>query len=60
MTIPFDYTSTVIYGKEDINKECKFCQRNQDKKSSYGYDCRIKFGKRKMNRCRKCYFGIHC
>lgn len=59
MTIPWDYTSTVIYGKEDINKGCKFCRRNPDKKSSYGYDCIIKWGKRKMNRCRKCYFGVH-
>lgn len=60
MQIPWDLTSTILYRKEDINKGCKFCQRDVTKKVSYGYDCMIKWGKRKMNRCKKCYFGIHC
>lgn len=58
MQIPWDFTSTVIYGKEDINKDCKFiCKDSND--FTWGYGCKIRYEKRKMNRCKKCLFGIH-
>ena len=52
----------VIFGKEDIKKDCKFCQKTERKSilsdTAYGYECIIKNRKRKMNRCRWCYSGI--
>lgn len=47
----------VIYDEKDINKECKFCI--QDKSKRHGYECSIKYGKRKMKRCSRCYFGAN-
>lgn len=53
----------VVYDKSDIIKDCKYC-RKTDKKGfgefhAYGYECLLKFAKRKANRCRWCYFGPH-
>ncbi len=52
----------VAYDESDIIKNCKYC-RKVNKKSiaiggaAYGYECIIKREKRRMNRCRQCYFG---
>ncbi len=51
----------VAYDESDIIKDCKYCQKT-DRKSiiggaAYGYECIIKSEKRRMNRCRQCYFG---
>ena len=52
----------VVYDESDIIKDCKYCQKTDRKSiiggSAYGYECIIKREKRKMNRCRHCYFGI--
>ena len=47
------------YGKEDIKKDCKFCNKTDRKRSDvrYGYECIIKHEKRKMSRCCWCIFG---
>lgn len=49
----------IIFGKEDINGDCKFCHKTERKSLdvSYGYECVIKSHKRKMKRCCWCYFG---
>ena len=49
----------IIWGKEDIKKDCKFCKKTDSKHSgvSYGYECIIKSEKRKMHRCCWCWFG---
>ena len=51
----------VAYGKDDINRDCKYCSKT-DKKGfgefhAYGYQCALKSNKRNANRCRWCYFG---
>ena len=50
----------IFYGKEDIKKDCKYCQKT-DKKVifyyAYGFECILKIDKRKCNRCKSCYFG---
>lgn len=52
-------TEKIIYGKEDIKKDCKYCHKTDRKSfdSAYGFYCYIKHEKRNMNRCRTCYFG---
>jgi len=49
------------WSKDDIIRDCKYC-RKTDKKGfgefhAYGYECKLKYGKRNANRCRYCYFG---
>lgn len=46
-------TTRKILEKSDIVKDCKFILYN----SCSGYDCKIALNKRKMNRCRNCYFA---
>ncbi|MBQ8713066.1 MAG: hypothetical protein IJ551_09665 [Prevotella sp.] len=51
----------VVYGKDDIIQDCKYCGKTNKKGfgkfHAYGYECRLKIAKRKANRCRWCYFG---
>ena len=49
----------ILWGKEDIKKDCKFCQKTERKSldAFNGYECEIKREKRKMKRCSWCYFG---
>ena len=59
--MPEKETYKHIYGKADIKKDCKYCQKT-DKKSNfsdyaYGFECILKRSKRTCNRCKSCYFG---
>lgn len=50
---------SVYFDKDDIKKDCKYCEKtNRSSLSSCaGYECKIKLRKRKMKRCCWCYFG---
>lgn len=52
----------IIFGKEDIIKDCKYCKKTDSKsifRTFAGYECIIKYEKRNCNRCKNCYFGRH-
>lgn len=51
----------IIYGKEDIKKDCCYCRKSTHQGfnhgAAYGYECTIQSGKRKLRRCKTCYFS---
>lgn len=47
-------TTRRILEKSDVVKDCKHILYN----SGYGYACKIALSKRKMKRCKDCYFAI--
>lgn len=53
----------IIYGKEDIKKDCKYCIKTDKKHfmsgAAYGYECILTREHRNCNRCKTCYFGRH-
>ena len=46
-------TTRTILEKSDVVKDCVYYTINSNNK----YECKIALEKRRMNRCRKCYFA---
>lgn len=56
-----DNTTRRILEKSDIVKDCKYILYNSGSglyNSGNGYNCKIALNKRKMKRCKDCYFAI--
>lgn len=54
-------TTRRILEKHDIVKDCVYLLYNSSSglhNAGSGYDCKIALNKRRMKRCRNCYFAI--